>query len=93
MGYPPLEDLLPKSGYSIYTLVRIASRRATELADGKPNLIEAPGSAKTATVALEEICAGKVVLKELADQFMPAEDQRKVGDDSREGTETEAAVA
>jgi len=94
MGYPPLEELLPKSGYSIYTLVRIASKRATELADGKPSLIETSANAKTATLALEEIRAGKVVLKELAEQFMPSVGKKGSGSKERQGTEeTEAAVA
>ena len=71
MGYPPLEDLLPKSGYSIYKLIRIASMRATELADGKRRLIESPSLDKATTISLEEIQAGQVVLKEVADQFKP----------------------
>ena len=71
MGYPPIEELLPKSGYSIYKLVRMAANRAMELADGKPKLIDSPSSDKASTVALEEIRAGKVVLKEVADQFAP----------------------
>ena len=69
MGYPPLEDLLPKSGYSIYKLVRMASNRATDLADGKKMLIESSSTEKTTTVALEEIQAGMVVLKDVAGQF------------------------
>ena len=71
MGYQPLEDLLPKAENSIYKLVRLASCRATELAEGKPKLIDNPSSDKVATIALEEIVAGKVVLKEVASQFMP----------------------
>ena len=77
MGYPPIEELLPKSGYSIYKLVRMAANRAMELADGKPKLIEIPSSDKAPTVALEEIRAGKVVLKEVADQFAPKPDGKK----------------
>lgn len=72
MGYPPLEELLPKAGYSIYKLVRMAARRSTELADGAPRLVEAPADEKTATIALEEIRAAKVVLKEVAEEFKPA---------------------
>ncbi len=71
MGYPPLEDLLPKTNFSIYKLVRLASKRATELAEGKPRLIENPSLDKTATIALEEIQAGKVVIKETAAKFKP----------------------
>lgn len=77
MGYPPIEELLPKSGYSIYKLVRMAANRAMELADGKPKLIEIPSSDKAPTVALEEIRAGKVVLKEVADQFEPRANGKK----------------
>ena len=68
MAYQPLEELLPRSGYSIYKLVRLASLRATELADGKPPLIASHGAEKTATIALEEIRSGKVELKGIAEQ-------------------------
>src|SRR3989338_5741333 len=77
MGYPPIEDLLPKSGFSIYKLVRMAANRAMELADGKPKLIESPSSDKAPTVALEEIRAGKVVLREVAAQFGPKAEGKK----------------
>jgi DNA-directed RNA polymerase omega subunit len=73
MGYPPLEDLLPKSGYSIYKLVRMAANRAVGLADGKPRLIESVSLPKVTTIALEEIKAGKVVSRDVADQFIPKE--------------------
>lgn len=78
MGYPAIEDLLPKAGNSIYKLVRLAADRAIELADGKKKLIEISAAAKTTTVALEEIKAGRVVLKEVADQFGPSEVEEKV---------------
>jgi len=67
MGYQPLEKLLPSSNFSIYKLIRMASQRATELADGLPKLIDISSSAKTATIALEEIMAGKVELLEVAE--------------------------
>ena len=63
MAYQPVEDLLPRSNQSIYKLVLLASKRALELADGKPRLIDFPSSNKTATIALEEILAGKVEMK------------------------------
>ena len=69
MGYQPLEDLLPKAGNSVYKLIRMASTRAVELADGKPKLIDVPLNEKTATVALQEIRDGRVLLKEVAHQF------------------------
>ena len=77
MAYHPLENLLAKSGGSVYKLVRLASKRASELADNKPNLIDAPNSQKLATTALYEISAGKVVLKDVADQFIPASEKSK----------------
>ncbi len=63
MAYTPIEYLLPKSGYSIYTLVRMTAVRAIELAEGKPRLIEKPSSQKLSTVAMEEVLHGKVTLK------------------------------
>ena len=57
----PLEGLLDKVG-SVYKLVILASRRALELNDGAPPLIET-GDKRTAIVALEEILQGKVRLK------------------------------
>lgn len=77
MAYQPLENLLAKSGGSVYKLIRLASKRASELADNKPNLIDAPPSQKLATTALQEIAAGKVVLKEVADQFKPSTEKTK----------------
>lgn len=68
MAYQPLENLLSRSGGSVYKLIRLASKRASELAENKPNLIDAPASQKLATIALHEISAGKVVLKEVAEQ-------------------------
>lgn len=56
----PIEDLLPKSGGSIYRLVRLASKRALELADGKRPLIKDPATDKLTTIALEEVWQGKV---------------------------------
>lgn len=69
MGYQPLEKLLPRADHSIYKLVRLASKRAVELADGAPRLIEAPAFLKTTTVALDEIAAGKVVIREVAERL------------------------
>ncbi len=73
MGYQPIEELLPKAGNSVYKLIRMAATRAIEIAEGKLKLVDTPVTEKTATVALEEIRTGKVVLKEVADQFAPPE--------------------
>jgi DNA-directed RNA polymerase omega subunit len=63
MGYQPLEKLLPSAKGSIYKLILLASQRALELAEGAPRLVEYPSSDKPATVALEEISKGKVILE------------------------------
>ena len=60
MAYQPLEDFLPRSGGSIYRLVRMAAKRALELSEGRPPLIEKPPTEKVTTIALEEIRQGKV---------------------------------
>ena len=58
-----VEQLITRSEGSLYRLVRLAMVRALELADGKPSLIKNPLSEKTATIALQEISQGKVVMK------------------------------
>jgi len=63
MAYVPLEKVLDKTDYSIYKLVILASKRALEIAEGQPKLVELSASTKPTTVALEEIAQGKVVYK------------------------------
>lgn len=77
MSYQPLEKLLPKAGHSIYRLVLMAAKRATELADGAGKLIDFPSSEKTTTIALEEVAAGKVELKEVAEARKEAKPKTK----------------
>lgn len=61
MAHVPIEDLLGKCG-SIYKLVLLAAKRAKELADGAPPLIET-SQRKVTSLALEEILQGKVLYK------------------------------
>jgi DNA-directed RNA polymerase omega subunit len=63
MRYVPLEQLLDKSDNSVYKLVNLASKRALEIAEGQPKMVEADVSMKPSTVALFEIAANKVQLK------------------------------
>ncbi len=63
MEYHSLEELLPRSGHSIYRLVRMAAMRAMEISDGHPCLIKNPASNKPTTMALEEIAQGKIEMK------------------------------
>lgn len=60
MVYMELENLLDKSEGSIYKLVILASKRALEIAEGQPKLVEASASVKPSTVALYEIAKAKV---------------------------------
>jgi DNA-directed RNA polymerase omega subunit len=63
MEYVPLEELLDKSSESIYKLVILASKRALEIAEGQPKLVNVNSSTKPSTIALYEIAAGKVKCK------------------------------
>ncbi len=64
MYYSSLETMLDKTNGSIYKLVVVASKRALELAEGSPKLVDdVSSSAKQSTIALHEIAAGKVRVK------------------------------
>ena len=71
MGHPPIEKLLPNAGWSIYKLSRLAAIRAAELASGKKPLVATETRTKTATIALEEIAATMVVLKDALKTIKP----------------------
>ena len=73
MVYQPMEELLPKAEHNVYKLSTIAFRRALELANGQPKLIDTPPNEKLTTSALREIIAGKVVTKDYADAAEAAE--------------------
>ncbi|HSV42943.1 MAG TPA: DNA-directed RNA polymerase subunit omega [Candidatus Bathyarchaeia archaeon] len=77
MGHPPLENLLPKAAGSVYKLSRLAAKRSSDLAAGRRSLVETTPKTKTATIALEEIQAGMVVLKVPANQFKPEPQEPK----------------
>ena len=63
MSYIPLERLIDKTDGSMYRLVMLVARRALELAEGAPRLVEAPQDIKVTTLAMKEIAEGKVTLK------------------------------
>ncbi len=64
MSYIPLEKLIDKTGNSLYKLVVLASKRAFEIAEGAPPLVEKTISSKPGSIALEEIAQGKVGIKQ-----------------------------
>ncbi len=63
MTYVALENLLDKSDYSLYKLVSLAAKRALEIAEGQPKLVDVNSSLKPSTIALYEIAAGRVYYK------------------------------
>ncbi|MCK9594117.1 MAG: DNA-directed RNA polymerase subunit omega [Candidatus Omnitrophica bacterium] len=64
MEYVALEKLLDKSGGSLYKLVVLASKRALDLAEGKPRLVEnVSPNTKPSIIALQEISDGMVKVK------------------------------
>ncbi|MFH1198542.1 MAG: DNA-directed RNA polymerase subunit omega [Candidatus Omnitrophota bacterium] len=60
MSYVPVEELLDKSLWSRYKLVILAAKRALEIAEGQPRLVECSSTLKPSTIALLEIAAGKI---------------------------------
>ena len=62
MAHVPIEDLLKRCG-SVYRLVILAAKRAKELSEGSPALVETHHR-KATSVALEEILQGKVLYKD-----------------------------
>ena len=65
MDYVALEKLVDKSHDSIYKLVILASKRALEIAEGQPKLVDVSASLKPSTIALYEIAAGTVQYKKI----------------------------
>lgn len=63
MAYVALEKMLDKTGSSVYKLVILAAKRALEIAEGQPKLIEMADAVKPSTVALYEIASGRVTAK------------------------------
>lgn len=57
----PIEKLYDKVG-SLYKLVTLAARRALELSEGSPKLVEARPNEKPSLIALREILEGKVTV-------------------------------
>ena len=57
-----MEKLMEKT-QSVYKLVILAARRALELSEGFPKLVEGGAKDKPAITALREIAEGKVSLR------------------------------
>lgn len=87
MGYQPIEELLPKSDWSVYKLVRLASTRALELSEGKPSLVKGIASDKLTTIALEEIAQGLVTSVESAEEIRKEMEEAKEQEEDNEKEE------
>ncbi len=61
MAQVAIEELLKRCN-SVYRLVILAAKRAKEIADGAPPLVETERK-KVTSIALEEIVQGKVLYK------------------------------
>ncbi len=61
MAHAAIEELLKRCG-SMYKLVVLAAKRAKEISDGAPPLVEMDHE-KVTSIALEEIRQGKVLYK------------------------------
>lgn len=57
------EELLEKTDFSIYKLVMLVTKRALEIAEGAPKLIDTPLDAKPISVAMNEIAENKIKYK------------------------------
>ena len=66
MAHVAMEDLLKQCG-SVYKLVTLAAKRAKEIAEGSPPLVDTE-KRKVTSVALEEIRQGKVLYQPDADE-------------------------
>ncbi len=65
MGYVERENMLDKSERSIYKLVNLAAKRALEIAEGQPRLVDDKADIKPSTIALHEIAEGRVWAKKI----------------------------
>lgn len=74
MQQVPIDELLKRCP-SIYKLVVVAAKRAKELSEGAPKLVET-NHKKVSSIALEEIRQGKVALEGL--EVVEAKPERKV---------------
>jgi len=62
MAQVQIEELLKRCG-SVYKLVILAAKRAKEISEGSPALVESFHQRKPTSIALDEILQGKVLYK------------------------------
>ena len=87
MTQAPIDELI-KQCHSIYKLVVIAARRAKELSQGAPKLVQIDLK-KVTSIALEVIRQGKIQLKPVEGEEEPA---RRKGRAKREKDEETATA-
>ena len=89
MQQAPIDELLKRCP-SIYKLVVVAAKRAKELSEGAPKLVETDHK-KVSSIALEEIRQGKVMLEGL--EVVEAKTERKGRGRAKAKAETASAAA
>ena len=88
-----IEKLLPRSGGSIYRLVRMAANRALEISAGKPSLIQTSSLQKATSTALDEIFYGKIECAQVAKANGKKKGEAKMkNSDSFENVDSEGIV-
>ncbi|MBI4342547.1 MAG: DNA-directed RNA polymerase subunit omega [Candidatus Omnitrophica bacterium] len=88
MAQLPIEELLKRCG-SIYRLVILAAKRAKEVADGSPPLVET-SHRKVTSIALEEILQGKVLYK--VDEAQPRGEKKGRGAKAKDDKKKKVAA-
>ena len=88
MTQAPIDELI-KECRSIYKLVVIAARRAKELSQGAPKLVQSDLK-KVTSLALEEIRQGKVRLKPTEEDAGPGKKKSRAKAEKKEKANADA---
>ena len=81
MAQVAIEELLRQCN-SVYKLVLLAAKRAKEVSEGSPALIDTPHR-KVTSVALEEILQGRVLYKADAEEKRAVKSRRAAKKDDK----------
>lgn len=83
MAQVAIEELLRRCN-SVYKLVLLAAKRAKEISEGSPALVDTMHR-KVTSIALDEILQGRVLYKAEADAGRAAKSRRKKDDKKKRG--------
>lgn len=88
MMQAPIDELV-KECHSIYKLVVMAARRAKDLSQGAPKLVQADLK-KVSSVALEEIRQGKIRLKPVEEENDASKKKSRAKSEKKEKSKVDA---